>query len=215
MSNSASNKAKLAMVRNHVTTPSTAGSTRSGNGSISGESETNRLQELEQKRMALRHQRFSLEQRLYEFCGKHTEGMSPISISDHPCRHVRDWAWRDAQSGLRVIYSGPLNDFDQPHGPQGRLQFADGQVYVGDVQNGVRSGHGRNTWKDGQDYTGEWKDNSRNGRGTHVWPDGRKVSGQWEDGHLNGKVYFSWPNGATYDGMVRKGKKHGRGKWSG
>lgn len=191
-----------------TTTPSTADSTRSGNF----ECDMVRLQELERKRLALRHQRFSLEQRLSEFCGKHAEGGSPITPTGHPCRDVTGYVWKDTHSGLKVIYTGPLNQYDEPHGAQGRLQFADGQIYLGDVRNGLRAGQGRNAWPDGQDYVGEWKRNSRNGRGTHVWPDGRKVSGQWEDGHLNGKVYFSWPNGATYDGMVRKGKKHGRGE---
>lgn len=209
VSNSVSNKAKLKLVRTAVTTPSTANSSRSGQSVLNAELELARIQELEQKRLALRHQRFSLEQRLSEFCGKHAEGGSPI---ESPCRHVIEWPWSDEQSGLRVIYTGSLNEMDQPHGPQGRLVFADGQVYVGDVRNGLRAGQGRNTWADGQDYVGEWKHNSRNGRGTHVWPDGRKVSGQWQNGHLNGKVYFSWPNGATFDGMVRKGKKHGRGE---
>ena len=191
-----------------ASTPSTAETTCSG----SLEGELARLRELDRKRLILRHQRFCLEQRLSEFCGKHPEGSSPIASPGRAFRHVVDYAWQDSHSGLRVIYSGPLNEKNQPHGAQGRLQFADGQVYLGDVRNGIRAGHGRNTWPDGQDYVGEWKSNSRNGRGTHVWPDGRKVSGQWQDGHLHGKVYFSWPNGATYDGMVRKGKKHGRGE---
>ncbi len=197
-----------AKTKQAVTTPSTTDSTRSGNF----ECDLVRLQELERKRLALRHQRFNLEQRLSEFCGKHAEGGSPITPTGRPCQNVLDFQWKDTSTGLKVVYTGQLNEFGQPHGSQGRLQFADGQVYMGDVRNGYRAGQGRNSWPDGQDYVGEWKKNSRNGRGTHVWPDGRKVSGLWLDGHLNGKVYFSWPNGATYDGMVRKGKKHGRGE---
>jgi hypothetical protein len=93
------------------------------------------------------------------------------------------------------------------------MKFSDGQVYRGDVRNGIRCGSGSNHWMDGQDYSGEWKGNSRDGRGTHTWPDGRKVAGQWTEGHLNGKVYFSWPNGATFDGTCLMGKKHGRGTY--
>lgn len=175
---------------------------------VSNDVELGRIQELETKRLALRHQRFSLEQRLYEFCGKHAEGSPTGEVS----QRIQNLEWKDHKSGLKVVYSGSLNESGQPHGVNGKLEFSDGQVYTGDVRNGVRAGQGRNIWADGQDYVGEWKSNSRNGRGTHIWPDGRKVSGQWQDGHLNGKVYFSWPNGATYDGLVRKGKKHGRGK---
>jgi hypothetical protein len=180
----------------------------SRNSRVSARPELARIRELEQKRLKLRHQRFSLEQRLYEFCGKHAEGAPPPT----PARHVVDLPWRDSSSGIRVTYSGPVNDRDEPHGTDGILKFSDGQVYRGDVRNGYRCGNGNNSWPDGQDYTGEWGKNSRNGRGTHIWPDGRKVAGQWQEGHLNGKVYFSWPNGATYDGTCRMGKKHGRGE---
>mmetsp|Transcript_125882 Transcript_125882/g.187889 ORF Transcript_125882/g.187889 Transcript_125882/m.187889 type:complete len:549 (+) Transcript_125882:152-1798(+) len=175
--------------------------------STSAEPDLSRIHELEQKRLALRHQRFSLEQRLYEFCGKHVDGTGPPL----PCRHVMDMPWKDKASGNRLMYSGPVNDQDEPHGNDGLMKFSDGQVYRGDVRNGLRCGAGVNSWGDGQEYNGEWKQNSRNGRGTHTWRDGRRVCGQWQEGHLNGKVYFSWPNGATYDGMVLKGKKHGRG----
>jgi hypothetical protein len=137
-----------------------------------------------------------------------------VTIPPTPCRHVMDMPWKDKSSGVRVVYSGPVNDRDEPHGNGGLMKFSDGQVYRGDVRTGYRCGAGINSWPDGQDYNGEWKQNSRNGRGTHTWPDGRKVAGQWQEGHLNGKVYFSWPNGATYDGMVLKGKKHGRGAYS-
>jgi hypothetical protein len=172
--------------------------------------EFQRIKELEQKRLALRHQRFSLEQRLYEFCSNNAFSSDP-SPPSKPFRHVLDFTWKCKTTGIRVIYSGPTNEHNEPNGTDGILKFADGQVYRGDIRSGLREGNGMNSWKDGQDYTGEWQENSRNGRGTHRWPDGRKVTGVWKDGHLNGKVYFSWPNGATFDGTCRMGKKQGRG----
>ena len=170
-----------------------------------------RLQQLEQKRLALRSQRFNLEQRLYEFCGKHAEdGPVVESPLNKPTRYVLDFEYQ--QAGVKCRYSGPLNEQDEPHGSNGILRFLDGQVYRGDLKDGQRWGGGSNSWTDRQEYTGEWKANSRNGRGTHTWPDGRKVAGQWKEGHLHGKVYFSWPNGATFDGTCKMGKKDGRGE---
>jgi hypothetical protein len=169
-----------------------------------------RMQQLEQKRLALRSQRFCLEKRLYEFCGKHAEdGHVVESPLNKPTRHVLDYDYQ--QAGVKCMYSGPLNERDEPHGNNGILRFIDGQVYRGDLKNGQRWGGGSNSWGDKQEYTGEWKANSRNGRGTHTWPDGRQVSGQWKEGHLHGNVYFSWPNGATFDGTCKMGKKDGRG----
>ena len=188
----------------------TIATTRTATPSVA--QELNRIHELEQKRLALRHQRFTLEQRLYEFCGKHMDHDDSSSVCGSPYKHVMDMPWRERISGIRFVYTGPVNSKEEPHGHAGLMKFTDGQIYRGDVRHGFRFGIGVNNWPDGQQYSGDWQNNSRNGRGTHTWPDGRSVTGQWREGHLNGKVYFSWPNGATYDGMVVKGKKHGRGK---
>jgi len=181
-----------------------------------------RIRELEGKRLALRNQRFSLEQRLYEFCGSTTrhdddEGddgdhhNDPAGMDAGTEKYVVDMDWTDSASGISYVYSGPINLLNEPHGRDGIIRFADGQVYAGSVRSGVRHGQGINKWSDGQSYSGEWKANSRNGRGTHSWPDGRKATGHWSEGHLNGKVYFMWPNGATFDGTCKMGKKNGRG----
>lgn len=159
------------------TTPATVVNTPSTAGSTNADSELARLRDLEQKRLVLRQQRFSLEQRLYEFCGSFAD--SPVTGGG---RHVENFDFENCK------YTGPLNEASKPHGTSARLEFKDGQVYEGSVENGLRVGHGRNTWTDGQVYVGEWMNNSRNGRGTHQWPDGRKVCGTWKDGHLNGKV---------------------------
>ena len=142
------------------------------------QSELQRIKELEHKRLALRHQRFSLEQKLYEFCGKHRDGdessvvegsnlttidscggtaMNTASSTSRKCssrrgirpqpqqkqnkpKHVLDLPWKEEASGVRVIYSGPINDRGEPHGSDGILKFSDGQVYRGDICNGIRSG---------------------------------------------------------------------------
>ena len=161
-------------------TPATVMTTPSTVGSSDVESGLSRLRELEQKRLVLRQQRFSLEQRLYEFCG---------NLSDSP---VTGGQRVENASFEFYSYTGPLNDASEPHGSHARLDFFDGQIYEGSVEHGLRAGHGRNEWKDGQLYVGEWRMNSRNGRGTHQWPDGRKACGTWKDGHLNGKVSKVW-----------------------
>lgn len=124
---------------------------------------------------------------------------------------VQDYPWKDPRTNEIVYhYSGTLNTMKQPHG-WGMMQFLDGQIYEGQVDNGYRWGMGTNTWPDGQLYCGEWDNHSRNGRGTHTWRDGRRVNGEWRGGHLNGRVTFSWPNGTSFEGECRMGKKHGRG----
>lgn len=165
-----------------TTTPSTIGST------FEVESGLSRLRELELRRLQLRQQRFSLEQRLYEFCGSTGCSSSTTTPRMESPNMGGKHVVKDVSFEL-YKYTGPLHqELGIPHGSNARIEFVDGQIYEGSVEQGVRSGHGRNLWKDGQSYVGEWKNNSRNGRGTHQWPDGRKACGTWKDGHLNGKV---------------------------
>ncbi|CAJ1970296.1 unnamed protein product [Cylindrotheca closterium] len=175
------------------------------------------LSQLEQKRLALRNQRFSLEQRLYEF-GTHYS-INFESDTRKPNRQVQDMKWQDKKTGMSVLYSGPLTEEEEPHG-SGVLKFLDGQIYEGEIWHGVRCGHGTNTWPDGQNYCGEWSENSRNGKGRHSWevPGGgqKVVTGEWRRGRLHGRISFSWPDGSSFDGIAMNGKRHGRGehRWS-
>lgn len=147
----------------------------------SHEGDISRLQELESKRASLRSQRFSLEQRLYEFCGKQPSPESASTTKDvssppeeegstssaskqqqqqqssepQQNQHVLDFGYTCPTTGVRVLYSGPLNGQKQPHGSNCIMKFVDGQVYKGDTVSGKRHGSGTNTWPDGQQYSGE------------------------------------------------------------
>ncbi len=91
------------------------------------------------------------------------------------------------------------------------ITYPDGSVYKGNVENGVRSGHGRLTISDGRIYVGMWKNDKYEGDGTFTWPDGGKYEGDWEDGVFTGKGTRVYKNGDTYEGEWRKGKFHGQG----
>mmetsp|Transcript_9997 Transcript_9997/g.20678 ORF Transcript_9997/g.20678 Transcript_9997/m.20678 type:complete len:542 (-) Transcript_9997:140-1765(-) len=137
--------------------------------------------------------------------------------NNNEVRHVTNHLVRFAKG--QGHWTGPLTPvLDEQDGttvwkPNGRgtLNYTNGQVFEGQVVNGLRQGFGKNTWPDGQQYVGHWKQNSRAGRGSHMWPDSKTVTGQWTHGHLNGRCFFQWPDGATYDGDTLNGKKHGRG----
>ena len=87
------------------------------------------------------------------------------------------------------IYEGQLKDNEQ-HG-YGTLIFAlnntDNAIrYVGNYENGEKSGFGTFEWKDGEKYVGEFKNDLRNGNGTYYYTDGTKYVGNWENGERNG-----------------------------
>ena len=154
-----------------------------------------RWNELQQKRVRLKEQRASLEQRLFAYCDPNTTS----TIDQQKVVVVVEYEFRHSKR-ITATWTGPLHVQDQlPHGV-GRIVYSNGQVYEGHVQCGKRHGRGTNTWPDGQVYSGEWQEDSRTGRGTHTWPDGRCVTGCWRSGHLQGRVFFQWPNGSTYDG---------------
>ena len=73
----------------------------------------------------------------------------------------------------------------------GTLYLADGNVYVGDLRDGVMHGQGTMTWPNGDKYIGEWGHNMRNGLGTMTWPmtwpfNSKKYVGEWRDDLLHG-----------------------------
>jgi len=61
-----------------------------------------------------------------------------------------------------------------------------GHVYVGQVINGKRHGHGRRTWSDGSVYEGEWKNGRYHGHGKWTYPDGRVEEGRYNRGYFKG-----------------------------
>lgn len=81
-------------------------------------------------------------------------------------------------------WTGPLNqETNTPHG-RGTMVYANGQVYEGTLEQGMRQGFGKNTWPDGQQYQGLWERNSRTGRGSHsTWKGEREDVDHRHDAH--------------------------------
>mmetsp|Transcript_22538 Transcript_22538/g.34822 ORF Transcript_22538/g.34822 Transcript_22538/m.34822 type:complete len:83 (-) Transcript_22538:123-371(-) len=49
------------------------------------------------------------------------------------------------------------------HG-EGKMTYADGDVYEGELKNGMAHGEGKNTFANGSVYEGNWKDDKPNGK---------------------------------------------------
>jgi len=96
----------------------------------------------------------------------------------------------------------------------GTATYANGDKYVGDWEDGKRTGQGTYTYADGEKYVGEWKDDQNNGQGTYTWPDGEKYVGEWKDDQNNGQGTFTWPDGEKYVGEWKNGKRTGQGTFT-
>ncbi|CAF3465837.1 unnamed protein product [Rotaria sp. Silwood1] len=101
------------------------------------------------------------------------------------------------------------------HG-KGKMDYADGNKYIGDWANDVRTGQGVFIWSDGSHYEGQSKDNNMHGKGTFVWgPDsqwaGLKYIGDYIDNKRTGQGVYIWPNGNRYEGQFKDNNRHGKG----
>ena len=121
-----------------------------------------------------------------------------------------------------------------------KIEYDDGSVYCGEMQNFMAHGHGERLYPDGGKYVGAWRDGVPCGYGVRLYPDGGVHAGHWRDGVAHGlgkRSYLamcddqlaeydgSWnngivdghgvqtlPDGSKYTGEWKNGHKHGRGE---
>jgi hypothetical protein len=82
-------------------------------------------------------------------------------------------------------------------------------VYVGDLVDGVRHGHGTITWpNNGGKYVGEFKDGKMHGQGTYIYANGDKYVGEWKDDNYHGRGTITYANGEKYVGEWKYGNRY-------
>ena len=96
----------------------------------------------------------------------------------------------------------------------GRVQYANGDVYVGELKDGEAHGRGTYTFSSGDKYEGDWKDGKAHGRGTRTFSDGDKYEGDFKDGKVHGKGTYTFSSGDKYVGDWYEGKKEGKGTFT-
>ena len=117
----------------------------------------------------------------------------------------------------------------------GSISWANGDVYEGEVLQGLRHGQGEFRWPSGQRYKGPWVQDQAQGKGTLRFANGNLYEGTVDDGVPQGKgvmIYaggeifegqfvagvpdgrgvYNWPNGQRYEGPWVKGLATGKGK---
>jgi hypothetical protein len=115
---------------------------------------------------------------------------------------------------LKTEYEGEFVE-GKRHG-NGKLYFANGDLYDGAFQNGKRCGQGKQIHaEDGTTYTGEWLNDMMHGQGILSLPNGDRYEGSFENNlkHGAGTLIFSskrmvlegeWVNGASICGEMRQ-----------
>ncbi|CBZ50132.1 putative MORN repeat-containing protein [Neospora caninum Liverpool] len=104
------------------------------------------------------------------------------------CREGKGVVKDIRKKGL-IRVDGPWKD-DVPHGRVSRVVYPDDSIFGGDFVHGKREGHGTLIRNNTVVYDGLWRDDVPDGRGTFVNEEG------------------------TYEGEIRKGKRHGKGRFT-
>ncbi|MBR6563624.1 MAG: hypothetical protein IKK70_06785 [Clostridia bacterium] len=115
------------------------------------------------------------------------------------------------------------------------IRYANGDVYIGEISNGCRHGHGimsfastgdvyegyfqndqitgTGTFKysNGDLYVGGFLNSQKHGEGTFTYANGNSYVGSFENDVRSGKGVFKWASGASYEGDFANDLKHGYG----
>lgn len=110
------------------------------------------------------------------------------------------------------VYTGEVKD-GLPNG-QGKYIFANGDVYEGWLKDDERNGQGKYIFANGAVYEGEWKDGEANGQGTMKYASGAVYEGEWKDDKHNGQGKYTFANGDVYEGEWKDNKRIGQGKFT-
>jgi len=121
-------------------------------------------------------------------------------------------------------YEGQLNRNGRRHG-FGKYVFGGGDTYVGEWEEGERSGYGKETFPAKEllpgkiqptQYEGTFQDGKWHGYGKCICTNGSEYVGEWDSNKMHGYGKMFHLEGAYYQGQWNRGKYHGNGimSWS-
>jgi hypothetical protein len=87
---------------------------------------------------------------------------------------------------------------------EGTQHLTNGDKYVGQLEDGQKSGQGTYTWAGGERYVGQWKNDLQSGQGTLNLRNGGVYVGQFSDGKQNGQGTYR-SGDSEYVGRFEKG----------
>ena len=95
------------------------------------------------------------------------------------------------------------------------FDYQNGDRYIGVMKNGQKSGQGKMLYANGNVYQGNWSLDKREGKGMLSWsPDDLSMvsfDGDWKDGSINGQGTMVFKNGDRYTGPFKLRQMNGCG----
>ncbi|UJR08359.1 hypothetical protein I4U23_012630 [Adineta vaga] len=97
-----------------------------------------------------------------------------------------------------------------------RRVYPNGDVYEGELMNGLYHGYGVYVWKNHDRYEGMWQNNRREGQGTWIWGEqtssaGDRYCGEWSLDKKHGNGEYFQAHGDVYRGQFKEDQRHGTG----
>lgn len=102
----------------------------------------------------------------------------------------------------------------QSYSGTGRIAWANGDVYQGEVSHGQGHGRGQFTWPSGQTFDGEWVHGHPQGRGVMRFVNGNVYQGPVDGGVPVGVGEMRYASGDSYQGAFAAGVPHGEGLYT-
>ncbi len=95
----------------------------------------------------------------------------------------------------------------------GRVEWANGDVYIGTLLRSQRNGRGEFIWASGQSYNGDWVLDQAVGKGLLRFANGNRFEGDIVDGGPEGEGQLNYASGDVYTGRISQGVPHGKGSY--
>ncbi len=108
------------------------------------------------------------------------------------------------------IYLGEIN-LGCRHGHGIMSSSATGDIYEGYFQTDAMTGNGTFKYSNGDVFVGTFANSMKQGYGTFTYANGNSYVGNFENDVRSGKGEFKWASGASYEGEFANDLKHGYG----
>ena len=100
--------------------------------------------------------------------------------------------------------SPPQQQQSQPQATKGRIDYHNGDYYIGEMVNGQPNGKGKMHLKNGGWQEGAFINGALAGQGKRYDPDiSRKTAGKFDNDRLYGKIRYEWDNGDWFKGYAK------------
>lgn len=146
------------------------------------------------------------------------EGAQPAALELQAKQLYDDYAIKQLEMGVPSILEwdqlgeATKNEFraqvggTQDQKVEGQLNYEDGEIYTGEIKNGLPNGQGTFTWTDGDTYVGGFKDGAQDGQGTYTFANGDSYIGGFKNGVYHGEGTFTFADGRVETGIFENGE---------